>query len=33
MSEEEFVLFLGMNQVDVFHFDSEEELLRDVENA
>ena len=33
MTEEEFMLFLGQNKIDVFCFDSDEELLRDVENA
>ena len=33
MTEEEFMVFLGRNHVDVFQFDDEEELLRDVANA
>lgn len=33
MSEEEFISFLGRNQIDVFQFDSDEELLKDVANA
>ena len=33
MSEEEFIVFLGRNHVDVFRFDSEDELLRDIKNA
>ena len=33
MTEEEFMLFLGQNKIDVFRFDNEDELLRDVENA
>ena len=33
MSEEEFILFLGKNRIDIFRFDSDDELLRDVENA
>ncbi|MBQ9210859.1 MAG: UPF0175 family protein [Clostridia bacterium] len=33
MTEEEFMLFLGQNQIDVFHFEDDEELLRDVANA
>lgn len=32
-TEEEFIAFLGKNQIDVFRFDSDEELLRDVANA
>ena len=33
LTEEEFVLFLGQNKVDVFQFESDDELLRDVANA
>ena len=33
MSEGEFILFLGKNQISIFRFDDENELLRDVENA
>ena len=33
MTEEEFLLLLGRNQIDVFRFDDKEELLRDIENA
>ena len=33
MSEEEFIFFLGKNQIEIFRFDSEDELLRDIENA
>ena len=33
LTEEEFVAFLGQNKVDVFQFESDEELLRDVANA
>lgn len=33
MSEEEFILFLGRNHVSIFRYDSDEELLRDIENA
>ena len=33
MTEEEFISFLGKHQVDVFRFDNDEELLRDVANA
>ena len=33
MSEEGFILFLGKNQISIFRFDDENELLRDIENA
>ena len=33
MSEGEFILFLGKNQISIFRFDDENELLRDIENA
>ena len=33
LTEEEFILFLGQNAVDIFKFESDEELLRDVANA
>lgn len=33
MSEEEFISFLGRNQIDIYQFDSDEELLKDVANA
>lgn len=33
MTEEEFILFLGENQIDLFRFDNQEELLKDVSNA
>ena len=33
MTEEEFIVFLGKNHVDIFRFDDEEELLRDIANA
>lgn len=33
MTEEEFLLLLGKNQIDIFRFDNKEELLRDIENA
>ena len=33
MTESEFVSFLGQNNISIFRFDSEEELLKDVENA
>lgn len=33
MTEEEFISFLGKHHVDVFRFENDEELLRDVANA
>ena len=33
MTEEEFIAFLGKHQIDIFHFENDEELLRDAENA
>lgn len=33
MTEEEFMLFLGENNISVFHFDNEEEFLEELENA
>ena len=33
MTEEEFILFLGKNHIDIFRFDSEDDLLRDIKNA
>ena len=33
MTEGEFISFLGQNKVSIFRFDSENELLRDIENA
>ena len=33
LTEEEFMLFLGQNRVDVFRFEDDDELMRDVENA
>ena len=33
MTEEEFIVFLGKHQVDIFKFENDEELLRDVTNA
>jgi predicted HTH domain antitoxin len=33
MTEEEFVPFLGQNHVDIFRFDNDEELMRDIANA
>ena len=33
LTEEEFMLFLGQNKLDIFRFEDDEELMRDVENA
>lgn len=33
LTEEEFIEFLGKNEVDVFNFEDDDELLRDVANA
>lgn len=33
MSEEEFIKYLGRNQVSVFRFDNEEEFLEELRNA
>lgn len=33
MTKREFILFLGQNNISIFQFENEEELLRDVENA
>ena len=33
VTEEEFMLFLGENHIDVFRFENDEELMRDVANA
>lgn len=33
MTEQEFISFLGQNNIGIFRFDSEEELLKDIENA
>ncbi len=33
LSEEEFMLVLGQNRIDVFRFEDDEELMRDVKNA
>ena len=33
MHEEDFIKFLGANEVSVFHFDSEEEFLEEMKNA
>lgn len=33
LTEEEFISFLGENKIDVFRFENDDELLRDIENA
>ena len=33
LTEEEFMLFLGQNKIDIFRFENDEELLRDIANA
>ena len=33
LTEEEFIVFLGQNKVDVFQFENDDELLRDIANA
>ena len=33
LTEEEFIVFLGENRIDLFQFDSDEELMRDITNA
>ena len=33
MTEEAFIIFLGQNHVDIFRFDNDEELMRDIANA
>ena len=33
MTESKFVSFLGQNNISIFRFDAQEELLKDVENA
>ena len=33
LTEKEFMIFLGQNKIDIFHFQDDEELLRDVSNA
>ena len=33
MTEEEFIKYLGRNQVSIFHFDHEEEFLEELKNA
>ncbi len=33
LTEEEFIAFLGQNKIDLFRFDSDEALLKDIANA
>ena len=33
LTEEEFIQYLGKNQVSIFHFDSKEEFLEELNNA
>lgn len=33
MSKSDFIKFLGENGISIFHFDNEEELLEDINNA
>ncbi|MBR1796604.1 MAG: UPF0175 family protein [Clostridiales bacterium] len=33
MTKEDFIKFLGMNNVSIFQFDSEDEFLEDITNA
>ena len=33
MTEEEFIKYLGKNNVSIFHFDSKEEFLEELNNA
>ncbi len=33
VTEEEFIKYLGKNHVSIFHFDSEEEFLEELNNA
>ena len=33
MTEEDFITFLGQNHIDLFRFESDEELMRDIANA
>ena len=33
LTEEEFIILLGENQIDIFRYDNDEELMRDVANA
>lgn len=33
MSKEEFIKYLGKNNISIFHFDSEEEFIEELNNA
>ena len=33
LTEEEFMMFLGENHIDIFRFEDDDELMRDVANA
>lgn len=33
MTEEEFIRYLGKNQVSIFHFDNKEEFMEELRNA
>ena len=33
LSEEEFMVFLGQNKIDIFQFEDDAELMRDIANA
>lgn len=33
MSKEEFIKYLGKNNISIFHFDSEEEFLEELNSA
>ena len=33
LSEEEFMAFLGQNKIDIFQFEDDAELMRDIANA
>lgn len=33
LTEEEFIAFLGQNHIDLFRFENDEELMRDIANA
>lgn len=33
MPEEDFIKFLGKNQISIFHYDNESEFLEELENA
>ncbi len=33
LTEEEFLTFLGQNKIDIFRFEDDAELLRDIANA